>query len=50
MLVKDETEGCMSKTLPKQKLTTPHSASLIDLDGDCLSDLFLTVEDPSTGA
>jgi hypothetical protein len=50
MLVRDETEGCISKSLAKQKLTTPHSASLIDLDGDCLSDLFLTVEDPSTGA
>lgn len=27
----------------------PHSGSLIDLDGDCLSDLFLTVKDVSTG-
>jgi len=27
----------------------PHSSSLIDLDGDCLSDLFLTVKDMSTG-
>jgi hypothetical protein len=27
----------------------PHSSSLIDLDGDCLSDLFLTVKDVSTG-
>jgi predicted PilT family ATPase len=27
----------------------PHTSSLIDLDGDCLSDLFLTVKDVSTG-
>ena len=27
----------------------PHSSSMIDLDGDCLSDLFLTVKDVSTG-
>ena len=25
------------------ELTTPHSISLIDFDGDCLSDLFITV-------
>ena len=24
-------------------LTTPHSVSMVDFDGDCLSDLFLTV-------
>jgi hypothetical protein len=49
MLVKDETVGCLSKTLPKVKLSQPHSSSLIDFDGDCLSDLFLTVADISTG-
>ena len=49
MLVKDETVGCLSKTLPKVKLSQPHSSSLIDFDGDCLSDLFLTVTDISSG-
>jgi len=49
MLVKDETEGCISRVLPKISLSKPHFSSLIDLDGDCVSDLFLTVEDISTG-
>jgi hypothetical protein len=48
MLVRDETEGCISRTLPKSQLTQPHSSSLIDLDGDCISDLFLTVTDGTT--
>ena len=48
MLVTDETEGCMSKTLSSVELSLPHSASLIDLDGDCISDLFLTVKDTSS--
>lgn len=45
MLIKDETVGCMSKTLPDATLSKPHSLSMIDLDGDCISDLFLTVKD-----
>jgi hypothetical protein len=45
MLVTDETEGCISRTLPHASLSQPHSSSLIDLDGDCVSDLFLTVYD-----
>ena len=49
MLVQDETEGCLQKKGGKQKLSTPHSASLVDFDGDCLSDLFLTVVDQTTG-
>ena len=28
------------------ELTTPHSVSFLDFDGDCLSDLFITVQDP----
>lgn len=44
MLVQDETVGCISKTIPSAILSTPHSASMIDLDGDCISDLFLTVQ------
>jgi hypothetical protein len=49
MLVQDETEGCMSKQLTSVQLSQPHSSSLIDLDGDCISDLFLNVKDASTG-
>jgi hypothetical protein len=32
-----------------RKLSIPHTAALIDFDGDCLSDLFLTVVDIQTG-
>ena len=32
-----------------KRLTTPHSVALIDFDGDCMSDLFMTVQDLSTG-
>ena len=39
----------MSKQLTSVQLSQPHSSSLIDLDGDCISDLFLTVKDASTG-
>ena len=49
MLVQDETEGCMSKQLSSVQLAQPHFSSVIDLDGDCLSDLFLTVRDVETG-
>lgn len=28
-------------------MTTPHSVSMVDFDGDCMSDLFMTVQDPS---
>ena len=45
MLVLDETEGCLQKKIGKRKLSTPHSTSMIDIDGDCMSDLFLTVTD-----
>lgn len=51
LLVTDETEGCLQRRSGsgKRRLSTPHSTSLIDLDGDCLSDLFLTVTDQQTG-
>ena len=50
MLFKDESEGCMRK-IPnsRMKLSIPHSSALVDFDGDCLSDLFLTVTDQTTG-
>lgn len=40
---------CITKGLPNARMTSPHSMSMIDLDGDCMSDLFLTVEDASSG-
>ena len=49
MTVLDETEGCLQRKITKKKLSTPHSTSLLDLDGDCMSDLFITVTDTSTG-
>ena len=36
-------EGCIGHSLENKRLTVPHSAALIDFDGDCLADLFLTV-------
>ncbi|KAH9918403.1 integrin alpha N-terminal domain-containing protein [Epithele typhae] len=31
------------------RLANPHSNAAVDLDGDCLADVFLVCEDPSTG-
>ena len=48
MLVQDQTEGCLYQSkeqMAAKKLTTPHSVTLVDFDGDCISDLFVTVED-----
>ena len=52
MLSTDETEGCLlrGKGLAGQrKLSIPHTVAQIDFDGDCLSDLFLTMIDTNTG-
>ena len=43
LLVRDEEEGCISKTIENKRLTVPHSTALVDFDGDCLADLFVTV-------
>jgi len=40
--------GGFTSQVETPSLTTPHSVSMIDFDGDCLSDLFLTVEDESS--
>lgn len=50
MLVTDETEGCLGQGHVKgeRRLSIPHTAALIDFDGDCLSDLFITVVDSTT--
>jgi integrin alpha FG-GAP repeat containing protein 1 len=42
-------QDCLTRSSSSVRLTSPHSVSLIDLDGDCMSDLFLTVEDTSSG-
>jgi hypothetical protein len=49
MLTTDETEGCLQTTGHQRKLSVPHTAAMIDFDGDCLSDLFVTVTDALTG-
>lgn len=49
MLVTDETEGCLVRKTGKRRLSVPHSTSLIDFDGDCLSDLFITTTDQVSG-
>lgn len=43
-MVDPECGGKQSK-ITKPELTTPHSVSMIDFDGDCLSDFFLTVQE-----
>eukprot|EP00352_Strombidinopsis_acuminata_P007097 CAMPEP_0176362462 /NCGR_PEP_ID=MMETSP0126-20121128/18448_1 /TAXON_ID=141414 ORGANISM="Strombidinopsis acuminatum, Strain SPMC142" /NCGR_SAMPLE_ID=MMETSP0126 /ASSEMBLY_ACC=CAM_ASM_000229 /LENGTH=120 /DNA_ID=CAMNT_0017718395 /DNA_START=655 /DNA_END=1017 /DNA_ORIENTATION=- len=43
MPVHDSSEGCRQDYLSDAVLSTPHSASLVDFDGDCISDLFITV-------
>ena len=35
--------GGFQSQLEAPQLTTPHSVSMVDFDGDCLADLFLTV-------
>lgn len=49
MLVRDPKEGCTRKPLENKRLTVPHSIALIDIDGDCMADLFMTVMDLTTG-
>ena len=38
-----EDEDCLAPFDSKQ-LTTPHSTAMLDFDGDCMSDLFLTTK------
>lgn len=47
-MVDPECNGLNSLT-KEPKLTTPHSVSMVDFDGDCLADLFMTVQDEKTG-
>ena len=41
----DPTCGGVNSKVTNPSLTTPLSVSMIDFDGDCLSDLFLTIQD-----
>jgi hypothetical protein len=45
----DGVNGGLQSQLKEPKLTNPHSVSMVDFDGDCLSDLFMTVQDEKTG-
>jgi len=49
LLVKNPDEGCISHTIETKRLTVPHSVALVDFDGDCMADLFVTVQDLTTG-
>jgi len=49
LLVRDPEEGCIAKRIENKRLTVPHSTALIDFDGDCMADLFVTVQDLTTG-
>ena len=49
MRVQDAEEGCISSDMSHKRLTIPHSTAMIDFDGDCMADLFMTVQDVSTG-
>lgn len=42
-MVDSECSGHDSQ-IKEPMLTTPHSVSMIDFDGDCMSDLFMTVQ------
>ena len=39
--------GGLTSQIAAPQLTTPHSVSMVDFDGDCMADLFLTVQDAS---
>ena len=40
--------GGVASQIKEPMLTTPHSVSMVDFDGDCMSDLFMTVKDESS--
>lgn len=43
-MVDEDCQG-LTSIMEKPMLTTPHSVSMPDFDGDCMSDLFLTLQD-----
>jgi integrin alpha FG-GAP repeat containing protein 1 len=40
--------GANMTSTPKCTLPNPHSSAIVDFNGDCLSDLFLTCKDPTS--
>jgi len=44
-LMVDKNCGGAKSRIEAPELTTPHSVSMVDFDGDCLSDLFMTVQE-----
>ena len=44
-LMVDPECGGVQSMIENPELTTPHSAAMLDFDGDCMADLFLTVQD-----
>jgi hypothetical protein len=49
LLVRSTDYGCIAKPIENKRLTVPHSTALVDFDGDCMADLFVTVQDLTTG-
>jgi hypothetical protein len=43
-MVDEDCQG-LTSVIDNPMLTTPHSVSMPDFDGDCMSDLFLTIQD-----
>ncbi|KIM30943.1 hypothetical protein M408DRAFT_21755 [Serendipita vermifera MAFF 305830] len=39
-------QATSSSAAPKCRLGSPHSSAILDFDGDCLADLFLTCQEP----
>jgi integrin alpha FG-GAP repeat containing protein 1 len=39
-------DAANSTLAPKCRLGSPHSSAILDFDGDCLADLFLTCQEP----
>lgn len=46
----DEDCGGLTSQIENPLLSTPHSVAMPDFDGDCMSDLFITVEDEKDGS
>lgn len=44
-LMVDPECGGVQSMIDNPEMTTPHSAAMLDFDGDCMADLFLTVQD-----
>ena len=45
MIDKQSCAGSPASSLVNPVLSAPHSVSMVDFDGDCMADLFLTLEE-----